>query len=488
MITPENSVSIGGEMKNNNDLTQGSISKKLMLLSLPIMLSNFLQTFYNLTDAFWLGKLGENAKDAVSVAGIAFPVIFFISSFGFGFVIAGTALVSRFKGAGTENRIPRVIGQFTLVLIAFILFFLAINTLFLDPLLNLLETPDAIKDLCSSYLHIIMIGMIFMFVFMSFQSVCHGLGDTITPMIIQIVSVGLNVVLDPFLIFGWTGLPRMETIGAAWATLIARIVAAVLAIYFLQKKYRKYLPATSDLVPDKVMLKNIFKIGIPASFSQSVTSLGFLILQGFVNSFGVTVISAYSIGNRLNSFFMMPAMGISNALSSFVGQNLGANKIRRVERGVMSATVIISIIMGLGGAALFIFGTELTKIFINDPGVAEIGNIMFKLVSVASFLFGFIFVINGVFNGAGYTLPTMILNISRLWIVRLPLTFVLSGKILQYLSQGTFVFRISEMLASPFQDFPFSSLWWAMMVSNFITGLLSWILYFRGGWKHKKIG
>ncbi|MEA2097331.1 MAG: MATE family efflux transporter [Candidatus Cloacimonadota bacterium] len=466
------------------DLTTGSIYNKLMKLALPIMFSNFMMMFYNLTDAFWLGKLGDNAMNAVSVAGIAFPLIFFLSSFGIGFVVAGTALISQFKGAGTPEMMKRVVGQFVIILIVFSVIFLTFSFTFLDNILGLLHVPQEIFEVSKQYISYILVGVFFMFIFLTYQSFAHGLGDTISPMKIQIISVSLNVVLDPIFIFGIGFMPRMETVGAAQATLISRIVAAVLAMYFLKKKTNQIIPNLEDIKPDKKLLKKIFDISIPASVAHSITSFGFIILQGFVNTYGTLVISVFSIGNRMMGLFMMPAMGISNALATMVGQNLGAKKISRAVKSVKVGIILVLLIMLVGCSLLFFFGSTLTRFFINDPAIAGVGERMFKVVSFAALIFSVLFVFMGVFNGSGHTKPTMILNISRLWFLRIPLVFILSGKILEFaFVRDSFLSGILTKLAGPLSAHSYDALWWSMLISNIFTTIMAIFIYRQGKWK-----
>lgn len=466
------------------DLTSGSIYKNMMKLALPIMLSNFMMTFYNLTDAFWLGKLGDNAMNAVSVAGIAFPLIFFLSSFGIGFMVAGTALISQFKGAGTPEMMKRVVGQFVIILIVFSIIFLAFSFTFLDSILRLLHVPQEIFEVSKQYISYILVGVLFMFIFLTYQSFAHGLGDTISPMKIQIISVSLNVVIDPIFIFGIGFMPRMETVGAAQATLISRVLAAGLAVYFMKKKTSQIIPNLQDIKPDKKLLKKIFDISIPASVAHSITSFGFIILQGFVNTYGTLVISVFSIGNRMMGLFMMPAMGISNALATMVGQNLGAKKISRAVESVKVGMILVLLIMLVGCSLLFFFGSTLTRFFINDPAIAGVGERMFKVVSFAALIFSVLFVFMGVFNGSGHTKPTMILNISRLWFLRIPLVFILSGKILEFaFIRDSFLNEILTKLSIPLSTHSYDALWWSMLISNIFTTIMAIFIYRQGKWK-----
>ena len=474
--------------KTGKDLTRGKISKKIIKLSLPIMLSNFMLTFYNITDTFWLGKIPGEAKNAVATAGLAFPLVFFLISFGFGFVVAGVALISRYKGADDFKKVKKMISQSFLIMGSFALIFLFLSNIFLKDILKLLNTPDTIFNLAHDYLQVIFIAMVFMFVFFTYQSISYGLGDTVSPMKIQAIAVILNIILDPIFIFGYLGVPELQTVGAAYATLIARATGAVLAVFFMFKNLKEYLPKLRDLKPDFKMLKEILKISIPASISRSMTSFGFLFLQGFVNSFGTVVISIYSIGSKLIGFFMMPARGIGSALSTFVGQNLGAKNLVRVKKGLVISLIMVMSIMTAGALAMYLFGGSLTKFFIDNDQVIEAGKVMFKITSFAAWIFGVIFVFTGFFNGAGKTTSVLAFNVSRLWIFRIPLVYILSGKILNFeIFKESFIQPFFKFMSSFLTNNPYESLWWAMLISNILSAIWAFFLYRRGNWKKIRI-
>jgi len=472
--------------KSGKDLTKGSILRNLITLSMPIMLSNFFQTLYNLTDTFWLGKLGEHARGAVSAAGIAYPLVFFVSAFSTGFAVAATALVARFKGAGEFSNVRKTVAQLSYILILLVLLFLIIGLSSIDWLVKFLKTPVEIQASTEGYLKYIFIGLGFMFVFVVFQSLLHGLGDTILPMKILLVSILANLLLDPFLIFGIGIFPRLETEGAGIATLISRIVAALMVVYYVVKKYRHLLPRPNEMLLDKNLMKTIISISIPASLAQSMSSLGFLVLQGFVNTFGTVVISVYSIGNRMIGFFMMPAMGVGNALTAIIGQNLGAGNIRRAEKSFLTAVFIIMLIMTIGAIFLYSFGASMIRIFINDPEVIKAGSRMFKISSFASWAFGFLFIFNGVYGGAGKTLPPMFINIGRLWLLRIPLTYLLAGEFCFEFLNPAREFLIKKVFTSV-SVYAYDSLWWSMLISNFICAAIAICILRKGSWKYAKI-
>jgi putative MATE family efflux protein len=468
----------------HNDLTTGSIWNNLLKLSIPIMLANLLQTFYNLTDTFWLGKL-TNGKDMVAVVGMSFPLIFFISSFGIGFSIAGTSLSSQYKGAGQIDQIKKIFAQYIILLFTFSIIFLFGSIYLIDEILSLINTPEHIMSDASLYLSYILPGMIFMFIGMLYQSFSHGFGDTISPMKIQLVSVGLNVLLDPVLIFGIGFIPSMGVRGAAIATLFSRFVAAILAIIFIFRRLHQIVPKFRDIKPDKEVMKTIIKVSLPSSIGMSMTSFGFVFLQGFVNSYDTVIMSAHTIGNRVTSLFMMPAMGLSQALASVVGQCLGAKKIDRAKKSIKATFIAITAFLTPIYIVIFIFGGYFIQFFVNDPDVISKGIRMFKILSVASFSFSIIHIYMGIFNGSGYTKYTMMFNTARLWLFRIPLVYILSGRFLDYsiFAADNFLRTSLEYLALPLKEHPWEALWWSMVISNFITLFIAILLYKRGKWE-----
>lgn len=476
-------------MKRNINLTEGKILKSLIILSLPIMLSNFMGTLYNLVDTFWLGKLDTGATEAVAVAGLTFPLTFFIMSFSAGFTLAGTAIVAKFKGMNDYVKIRLSIGQFVPILLIFAIILVIITTTLIPTFLKVLHTPPELVEGAHTYITYIMYGMIAMMFFMVFQSITTAFGDSFTPMVVQVITVSLNIILDPLFIFGIGFFPKLGIKGAAIATLISRIIASLIALFIFLKKYRELVPSIQDMIPQKAVLRNILQIGVPASIGQSTTSFGFLLVQGLVNSFGTTVISAYSIGNRMTGIFMLPAMGISNALSSFVGQNLGANKTERAVKIVRYAMMLVMGIMTIGCGLLYAFGGEMVKIFIDDLDVIDIGARMFKISAYATWVFGILIVFMGVFNGSGHSKSTMAFNISRLWLFRLPISYIFAGYFVgKDLGKFAFLENSITYLGNILAPYQYEALWWAMVVSNIAGVIIAFSIYMKGNWKVSKAG
>jgi putative MATE family efflux protein len=351
----------------------------------------------------------------------------------------------------------------------------------IKPILNLLKTPAEIIGDAQDYIQMILLGIIMMFMFFIYQSFAVAIGDSLSPMLINCISVLINIVLDPLLIYGKFGLPAMGVQGAGLATLLARVFTVLMAGGFVLKNYRHFLPAARDFIPVFASIRRILAIAIPSSMAQTTTSLGFVLMQGLVNSFGTAVMSAHAIGTRFVNFIMMPPMGISNALAGIIGQNLGANKPERAIKSFHIALFLSMIIMTTGSLLIYFKGDQLSSIFINDPQVIALANEMLKINSIAVWFFGFLFMFWGVFNGSGHTRPVMIADILRLWLIRLPMAYLLSGYLLNWQWPGP-VRTILKVCASVLAERPYTALWWPMIVSNISAVLMATWIYKKGNW------
>ncbi|RLC48599.1 MAG: MATE family efflux transporter [Candidatus Cloacimonadota bacterium] len=443
------------------DLLYGSILKSLVLLSVPVMLSNFSHTLFNLVDAFWVGKLG---KEAFSAPTISFPIIFFIISFGSGLSVAATALIAQYTGAGKKDKSEIIAGQVITVMLFFSLVISTLGIIFLNNILSFLKVPTSVWNYTHQYIFIILLGMPVYFIFIAYQGIRFGLGDTFTPMLIQFIVVGLNIILDPFLIFGIWIFPRLDVKGAAIATVFSRAVAAIVIIYWIVRD-REINIKLKHLIPNFNYIGKILKIGLPASLGQSGTSLGFILMISFVNRFGASVISAFGIGNRIVILAMLPAMGIASAVATIVGQNLGADNIKRAVKIIWYAMAMVASILLIWSTFTFVLGQYVVKFFINNEEVIFYGKEFFKIVPYSTVFFGLAFIMNGAFQGSGHTVPVMIVTLSRLWVFRIPISYFLAFK-LNYGAKG---------------------IWWGFFISNVLAGILAYVIFISGKWKHKII-
>jgi putative MATE family efflux protein len=440
----------------------GSIPGALLRLSLPVMATFLLQTLYSMADAFWLGKLG---REAISAPGISFPILFFFISLGAGFSVAGTALVSQYTGSGQKDQANLAAGQTIVFLLIGATLIALVGVAASADILRLMQAPADVFFNAHIYLRIIFMGIPFMATSFVYGGIMRGAGDAITPMIIDIGANLLNILLDPFFIFGWGFFPRMEVAGAAAVTVGCRFFASAACIILLVSGARGLKLRWPQLRPRRSYLGRILRIGMPASIGQSGASLGFMVTQGFVNSFGSAVVGAFTVAVRVIHLLNVPGMGLSAGASALIGQNLGADQIKRAEHTVWWGVGMAAAFLAVG-CSLLVFASEpIIRMFIDDPEVIAEGIVLFRVISYSVFFFGIIMVVFGAFQGSGKTTPVMVLSLVRLWLLRIPLAYLFS-----------FILTWGHL-----------GIWWAMFVSNVVISVLGLIWFRRGTWKQKVI-
>lgn len=433
------------------------------------MIESLLQTGYNLTDTLWLGNMGKEAgKQALGATQISWPLVWFMVSVGTGFGVAAIALVSQHTGAERFEEADKDAGQL-------MLFFLIFSTMM--AIIGYLVTPFLVNSIIVDnpvvaqkgiiYMRTIFLGQPFMFIFMAFAFLLRAWGDTMTPMILTTISVGLNIILDPVLIYGLGPFPEWGIFGAAYATVFTRGIAAILATYLL---FHNKVGITVDfkkMKPDFARLKKFFKIGAPASIGNSGTAFGFVIITFVIarvdNS--VAALAAYNAGDRILGLMFIFMGGLAVAMTTMIGQNLGAKKMDRVEEVVKRGIMTLAGIMAVFTLVIFIFRKEFIIIFNQDPTVVAMGTEFLLIFSLSMPFFGVFRAVNAVFEGSGHTKYQMGLNLTRLWGLRVPLA-VLLGLILGWGAVGV---------------------WTGMAASNIIGAIVGLLLLSTGIWKKRVI-
>ncbi|SOC80451.1 putative efflux protein, MATE family [Salinimicrobium sediminis] len=446
-------------MKPNRKFTEGRIFNSLFSLAFPIILANILQSAYQLVDTFWLGRLGANAVAAVS---ISFPLLFLVLSLGSGLTLAGTVLVSQAYGAEEHKRVDFNSSQ-TISLIFFISLMLSVLSYFAaGPLMRLIGAGPEIYNDSVSYFQVSSLGFVFLFMFFAFQSLMRGIGNVMLPVYIVLGTVFLNLILDPLFIYGYGPVPGFGVAGAAVASIITQAISAAIGLWILFRGKSGIKIYFSQMKPHYSTLKKIVNLGIPASIEQSTRALGMAFMVLLVTGFGSEVVAAYGIGARILSFIIIPALGLAIATTSLVGQNIGAIKIKRAEQVAnLSSRIAFFGLTGIG-ILMYFFAVPITAFFIpNDPDVIQDAAYFIKIMAPSFGLLGVQQVLNGVFNGAGFTKASMLISILNLWIIRFPVAFMLSHK----------------------TDLSYEGIWWAFPISNAIAALAAFIYFKQGYWK-----
>lgn len=445
------------------DLTRGSIPKALLRLAVPIVFANILQTAYQLIDTFWVGRLGAAAVAAVS---LSFPVIFFLISLGLGLAIAGTILVAQYQGRGDTRMVNQVAAQALSGVVVISLLLAVAGVWGARLIVGFLGAEQDVLPLATEYLRVSFVGLPFLFAYVIFQSLMRGVGDAKTPLYIVTGTVILNFILDPLFILGYGPLPGMGVAGAALATVITQGLAAVVGLGMLFSGRYGIALRAFNLLPEPRMLWRLFTLGFPSAVEQSTQALGLMLMTVLVADFGTVTLAAYGIGTRVLSFVIIPALGLSQATSTLVGQNMGAGKVGRAERTAWLSVVIAFAVLSVFGLLGFVLARDIVTLFVPDsPGVIQQGTLF---VQITAFIYGLIGaqqVLTGAFRGAGDTVVAMAIALISLWMLQFPLAWLLSSQT----SLGA------------------TGLWIAYPARYVVISLVAVVWFARGSWKRRNV-
>jgi putative MATE family efflux protein len=440
------------------DLTTGSIPKHLVAFSIPMLLGSFLQTAYSFINAIWVGKfLGTSALAVVTVS---FPVIFVLFAIGMGLTMATSILVSQNYGAKRMDELRKVVDSSTVLIYSLSIVLTALGELFAPTILRAMDTPADIFDASVAYLRIFLLSMPLGFGLFLTRGLLQGVGDSKTPLYFQLGSVLLTTALDPVLMFGWLGFPKLGLNGTAWATIASQIVALIALIAWLRAKKAPVAPSWPRFSHLGEPTWKMLKIGVPAAAQQSLVSIGMVLVTGLVNGFGETATAAFGAASRIDQIAFMPAMTFGMAISTVAGQNLGAGHHHRVREVFSWGCLFAGGITGLISAVVVAFPETLLRIFVSDAAVIEPGVSYLHIVGSCYVLFALLFVSNGIINGAGHTLTTTIISLLSLWIIRVPVAYWLSR-------------RMGSV----------KGIWYGLALSFVFSMLASMAYYFSGRWK-----
>ena len=331
---------------------EGPIGTALLRLAVPIVLGNLLQTGYQLTDAFWVGRLGGTAVAAVAVS---FPVTFLAIALGAGLAIAGATLSAQYMGAGRQDMVNHVAAQ-TMLMVAITSAVMGAAGYVLAPyLLELIGVAPDVYHGALGFMRVSFIGIIFVFLYGMFQALMRGVGETKVPLIIVLGTVILNFILDPLFIFGFGWLPAQGVMGAALATLATQGLAAVLGIAIFLRGHHGIQLNWRDFRPDPQYIRRAFFLGLPGSVELSTRGLGPMLMTFLVTGFGTVNLAAYGIGSNILQFITIPAMGLSMAVSTLVSQNIGAGNVQRAAHVTLLGTVWGFAILTAAGLIAYVF-------------------------------------------------------------------------------------------------------------------------------------
>ena len=446
----------------NKDWTKGSIFQNILLLSWPMIVLGALYTINLVLEMIWVGKLGAAPIAGVGVGGI---VVLLVMTVKIGIGAGERAMVARFVGGGDVAAANYVAGQAFVISAIFGAIIAVIGIFFTEQIFNLfdLEADAAAEGIV--YLRIVLIGLFTEAFWITSFSVMQASGDTINPMKVAIIIRTVNAVICPFLVLGWWGFPRLGVSGAAIAYIITASLGMCICLWILFMGKTRLRLTLKNFYPDLKTIWRILKIGIPASVMGLGKSFGDLAFTWLMISFGTLPLAAHNLISRIESFISSPGISLGIGAGVLVGQNLGAGQPERADKSGWLAMVLVVGFMIICSVVLLVWSENIIGLFNVDPDLIELGAIFLR-IAVAGFLgMSIVYVMQYSISGSGDTVPPMIISLVTLWVIQLPLAFLLS----RYTELDVYGIR------------------WAIVI-GLVVGAIAFIIYFWGGkWKRKKI-
>ena len=433
-------------------LHEPNLYKAFIILALPIFAANFMRAFNDLIDTYFIGQIADSVSAQAGIS-LAWPVLNILMSLQMGFAVAGVAVISQLLGSQQKERARENAGLLLLLAIILGVVVNVILYVFSPAILALMGAEGATHSAAVDYLRIRSFEMIPLFVFGAFQSTRQAQGDTTTPVYLSMITIVINVIFTALFVRVYD----MGAFGAGLATMMGQVAVMPPALIILFSKKQSFHLEWKHLKVQLSPLKVLTKIAAPAAATQALTSLGFLVLQSIILSYGDEVAAAFSNGNKVSNMLLMPVMALGNVLAAYVGQNIGAGNSDRARKAVKVSRNLSLAISVVGFLILAPIRTHIVALLTNDALTRQLAKEYVFWVLLTQPLMALFQNYISTFNGSGNTRYAFIMGTVRLWIIRLPMIL--------FMNRCT--------------DFGASGIWYAMVLSNLLILILGMILYRR---------
>jgi len=441
-----------------HDMTEGNEVSLLVKFSLPMLIGNIFQQFYNLIDSVVVGRyIGANALASVGATG---SINFLFFSVCMGLSVGIGIIISQYFGAKREAQIKRaIVNSFYVMAVAGITMSI-LAAVFARPVLQVMHTPPEIIDNAARFLRIISGGMLAVAAYNGIAAILRALGDSKTPLIFLVISCGINVVLDLIFVLKF----GLGVEGTAYATVISQGIAALgcISFAFLKNPYFKFEEEHRKV--NWPIITKFIRIGIPVAAQSSFIALSLVALQSVVNGFGEVAVAAFTATSRVEQLIQQPFNSLGAAMATFTGQNIGANKLNRVKTGYHKSILIVAAFSIMALLAAQFGGRAIMEVFVKDEAVINLGARAIKITSCMYFPLGMIYITRGMLNGSGDAFYAMI------------------NGIVEVVGRVGFASILAMIPA-----FGVWSVWYTTGLTWFITAIASVIRYKQGKWQHKSV-
>lgn len=444
--------------KHVTDMTSGSPMRHILRFAMPLLLGNLFQQLYNMVDSIVVGNyVGKDALAAVGTCGSLNFLFFSLSS---GLAIGIGIIVAQYFGAKDDKNVRSTIANSFYVLASAALTVSLLGFLFTPALLRLLSTPEHVLGDAVLYMRTTCVGIIGIAFYNGVAAILRALGDSKTPLYFLILSSIINVGLDLLFVLSLD----MGVFGVALATIIAQAVSAITSLIYAYHKVPYFRLSKAELKPQPNIIVKSFRLGVPVALQNSMIAISCMVLQGFVNTFGETVMAAYTIINRIEQLVNQPYGSLGMALTTYAGQNMGAGNIERVKKGFRQSILVVLAFSVLLIPIAYLLGPQIVGIFVKEQEVIDIAYRALRITSLFYFGLGMIYVPRALLNGCGDAAFSMINGVTEV------------------------ACRI--LFAVIFTSIPFLGYWGIWMTTGAtwsITAVVCVLRYFQGKWKVKSI-
>lgn len=450
-------------MKKIYDHTEGSVIKSIFRMGFPSMIGFAALNIYDIVDMFWVAKLGAEPVAAITIFSAFYWVVAAANQ------IAGTgslAVISRRYGEKDYAQTERAIKDTILLKWMLAIFFGSIGFFLIDKILVLLGARGEVLDLGIKYGKVQFLGLGFVFSTFTIYTALRGIGNPSLAMGLMLASTTLNLILDPFLIFGWWIFPELGVVGAAVASVISFTIAFLAGLLVLfSGKCNVTLHLKSQVSLKAKSILKIIRIGLPTGINDISFSFARLVIMPLVAVFGTGVVAIYGVGMRVSALGIMIIVGLGLGLSALIGQNLGARKLDRAQKTANQASLLAVGIMAFFGLINFVFAPFIVKIFFQAPNLVSLGTTLLRIQAIGFPLLGLYIILEMVFAGAGDNVPPMIIGMIYSWALEIPLILIF-----------TRVFGFNQ-----------NGVWWAIVLATFVGSSLFYYWYRKGKWLKRAV-
>ena len=393
---------MGKTKEKTVNLTEGSVAGGLWAFTLPLMLGQLLQQLYNVADAWVIGNYADNASFAAVSAGgsLTFLVVGFFN----GISIGGGVVISRYFGAEDHQNVSKAIHTNVLFGVAASILATIVTVIFTPAILVWMQTPENVLPYSITYFRIYFAGISMIILYNIFMAIMRAVGDSVHPLYYLCISSVVNVILDLVLVAGM----HMGVTGAALATVVSQGLSAILCLIRMQRTGGYMKIHLSKLRYDGPMMRRVLYQGLPAGIQNSALSIGNIVVQANINAFGEFAMSGMGAHSKIEGFVFIPIISISNALSTFVSQNLGAGEVERAKKGAFLGTVVsmgMAVVMGIG---MYLLAPQLIRIFTSEPQLVEYGVVFMRTVTIFYLFLTFSHEATGILRGLGMSVIPML--------------------------------------------------------------------------------